>query len=633
MSTEEKIATIASVLCSAGEDKSRIEEKSEAQLDYILSSINENIYLEACAGSGKTEVLGIKAAYELKKWKSTHTGIAVLSFTNEATNTIASRINSYYDEPIPSNHFIGTFSSFIHGHIAQRFGYKYCGVPKDKVDTSFQIIDVDMNQYNNQWLKNYAVDFPFRAPLYANQLVYRFSTKQWFLGQEEKAVSLKEKYESAECQAFLEEKRKIKNNPNLFQYDYLVKQVNRCKNKLWQEGFASFDDMIIIAMRCLKNNCICSYIAKKFPLILIDECQDLSAIELELLHHLLSAGTKIHYIGDIHQSIYSFKDALPNYFTNHIDIHNFKKMQLDDNYRSTQEIVDISKYLGGINRPLNGLAHDKTDGNGCFYIEYEEETEAVSKFQKKIERQEIDFDKSIVLVRTNNLRQKLANGIFIDYKKHPIIYAIQLWITNTPTNMQQALSLLAYQLQKWIGSHGKVNNYYYSEEVCSSSIEWRLILREILKSFANDEKICAIDSLSYSEWYTNNKQKIIEIINEHLCSLNLKVNPSIKSPQGTANQQVQKLYSTNNKSIKIETVHSAKGRTYDAVLLLSTKNATGKTGYWENWINMKDEAARIAYVASTRPRFLLCWGVCSLSAEKREKIERIGFRRLELLDE
>lgn len=196
MSTEEKIATITSVLCNAGEDKSKIEEKSEAQLDYILSSINENTYLEACAGSGKTEVLGIKAAYELKKWKSTHTGIAVLSFTNEATNTIANRINSYYNKPISSNHFIGTFSSFIHGHIAQRFGYKYCETPEDKEDTSFKIIDVDMNQYNNQWLRNYAVDFPFRTPLFANQLVYRFSAKQWFLGQEEKAVSLKEKFET-----------------------------------------------------------------------------------------------------------------------------------------------------------------------------------------------------------------------------------------------------------------------------------------------------------------------------------------------------------------------------------------------------------------------------------------------------
>ena len=43
----------------------RIEDKTDKQLSYILSPIDKCIYLEACAGSGKTEVLGMKAAYEI----------------------------------------------------------------------------------------------------------------------------------------------------------------------------------------------------------------------------------------------------------------------------------------------------------------------------------------------------------------------------------------------------------------------------------------------------------------------------------------------------------------------------------------------------------------------------------------
>ena len=61
------------------------------------------------------------------------------------------------------------------------------------------------------------------------------------------------------------------------------------------------------------------------------------------------------------------------------------------------------------------------------------------------------------------------------------------------------------------------------------------------------------------------------------------------------------------------------------MLVLSTKDARGKTGYWQKWLECGDETGRIGYVASTRPRFLLCWGVSKLTEEQRTIIEKIGF--------
>ena len=86
MTKGEKIENIIEAL-SAGkiftqQAKKRIEGKTDEQLDYILSPIDRCIYLEACAGSGKTEVLGLKAAYEICKWRSHKSGLAVLTFTN-----------------------------------------------------------------------------------------------------------------------------------------------------------------------------------------------------------------------------------------------------------------------------------------------------------------------------------------------------------------------------------------------------------------------------------------------------------------------------------------------------------------------------------------------------------------------
>lgn len=92
MTREEKIIVLSQVLSP---DKAyleqaafRINEKTDEQLDYILSPIDKCIYLEACAGSGKTEVLGIKAAYEISRWASQQSGLAVLSFTNELVSKL-----------------------------------------------------------------------------------------------------------------------------------------------------------------------------------------------------------------------------------------------------------------------------------------------------------------------------------------------------------------------------------------------------------------------------------------------------------------------------------------------------------------------------------------------------------------
>ena len=329
MTRDEKIEKLTEVL-SAGkiftqQAKERIDEKTDEQLDYILSPIDQCIYLEACAGSGKTEVLGLKAAYEICRWSSRQTGIAVLTFTNEATATIGDRVSSFYGKPVPSNHFIGTFSSFVHGHIAQRFGYKFYDIPEDKADKSFRVIDSDISPYSNQWLENYKLNFPFpKQTIYASQLYYKVSCKDWFIGQGELAKSLTELYNSAECQQHIAEIRQRKNASYLFQLKYLKDQIKECKLKFWHDGFANFDDMNLIACRCLRDKTICHNISHKFPVILIDECQDLSASELRILSFLISAGTTVHYIGDLHQAIYSFKDSCPKLLLDHLTTHHFE---------------------------------------------------------------------------------------------------------------------------------------------------------------------------------------------------------------------------------------------------------------------------------------------------------------------
>lgn len=84
------------------------------QMDYIESSIASSIYLEACPGSGKTEVIAAKVAKEINNWTLSPSGIALLSFSNSATDELFSRVKKYSPDTVSRfPHFIGTFDSFI----------------------------------------------------------------------------------------------------------------------------------------------------------------------------------------------------------------------------------------------------------------------------------------------------------------------------------------------------------------------------------------------------------------------------------------------------------------------------------------------------------------------------------------
>ena len=103
-------------------NKCRIGEKTGEQLDFVLHSGDKNSFLMACAGSGKTEVVGLKAAYEIRKWKYTHSGMAILTFTKNAASVIKERALQFAGSSRTSYpHFIGTFDSWLHGYIANPF--------------------------------------------------------------------------------------------------------------------------------------------------------------------------------------------------------------------------------------------------------------------------------------------------------------------------------------------------------------------------------------------------------------------------------------------------------------------------------------------------------------------------------
>ncbi len=164
----------------------KISEKTEEQLEYVMTSIKENVFLKACAGSGKTEVIGLKAAYEMKKWNSYNQGIAVLTFTNDATDVIIDRVKQFTGRNAVYPHYIGTLSSFIHSYIVQPFAYTLTGFEGKDEDFSFNIIDRTVPVYSNSWLNTYKCRVSYLeannrwSSIFAHQIGYDIEKKDFY---------------------------------------------------------------------------------------------------------------------------------------------------------------------------------------------------------------------------------------------------------------------------------------------------------------------------------------------------------------------------------------------------------------------------------------------------------------------
>ncbi|BCV28885.1 UvrD-helicase domain-containing protein [Shewanella algae] len=79
-------------------------------------------------------------------------------------------------------------------------------------------------------------------------------------------------------------------------------------------GFATYGDIEFLAIKALcdeKYELFFQTLAKRWPLIYIDECQDLCTEQLMIMERLIDFGAKVHFVGDLNQAIYGFRDVDP----------------------------------------------------------------------------------------------------------------------------------------------------------------------------------------------------------------------------------------------------------------------------------------------------------------------------------
>jgi DNA helicase-2/ATP-dependent DNA helicase PcrA len=538
---------------------------SDEQTAFIVHPLDECCFLRACPGSGKTEVVGIKAAYEIAAWDDKFSGMAILSFTKNAAKEIADRVSKY--DGINSTkhpHFIGTIDSWLHGYILHPFGHIITGF-KGKVggDKSFTLIDNEKYDFLSQFqvvCKN------------KNENPYPIFVNEYYLNYKGKVERLNNDFSN-----FSPEQKA---------------QLLSSKNNFLEKGLSTYQDAEYICFKLLNlNDEILEIFAKRFRVIIIDECQDLSQSQIRLFHLLKMKGVQLLFVGDVNQSIYDFRKVYVDKFEAFIKYHAITEMTLTINFRSNQQIVNVCQELEKKIQEIETIP--LIVGKEPFKIqestiiwEYEDLQELPTRFVSFLNANDISIDKSAILARSHKLLSKIRSNASGNFGKIELFAnALNCWnIPNrTGKDMQNALDqlgksicMLAYHAK---GDH---QNQYCPEGL--ASIAWRNFLYELTNNAS--EILLPFGKKTWSEWTNKLLKLFLECYWSKLPISGIEWdNPDknkksakndVKSPPGKADEKVIDTIKTNvslkSDEIKITTIHKEKGKNYDAILLVSAED-------------------------------------------------------------
>ncbi|MBL0131339.1 MAG: UvrD-helicase domain-containing protein [Chitinophagaceae bacterium] len=290
---------------------------NERQKEAVLH-INGPIMIVAGAGSGKTKVLTTRVIHLMANGVDAF-NILALTFTNKAAKEMKERVEKILGNGEARNLYIGTFHS-VFARIL-RFEADKIGYPR-----SFTIYDTDDSK---SVVKTVINELNLDDKHYKPNIVYNriSSAKNALVGPEE----YRNDYG-------LQQEDMRSNRPAIAQiYEAYVK---RC----FKNGAMDFDDLLLKFYELLKNipECLAKY-QRKFKYILIDEYQDTNPAQYEIIKLLGAMHENVCVVGDDAQSIYSFRGAtIENILQFQKDYDEIKLVKLEQNYRSTQSILQVA---------------------------------------------------------------------------------------------------------------------------------------------------------------------------------------------------------------------------------------------------------------------------------------------------
>ncbi|MGH8915275.1 MAG: DNA helicase PcrA, partial [Acidimicrobiia bacterium] len=345
------------------------------------------VLVVAGAGSGKTRVLTYRIAHLIRDLRVAPDSILAITFTNKAANEMKARVGALVGGAVRSM-WVSTFHSAcvrILRREAFRLGYR----------SGFSIYDeADSVRLLNLVIKDLDLD------------TKRFPPKAM------KAVISKAKNELVDFESFADQ-------GDGFFHEQVADVYRLYQQRLLAASAMDFDDLLMVTVELFGAfpEVLAGY-QERFRYVLVDEYQDTNRAQYILVKQLTAGHRNLCVVGDSDQSIYKFRGAdIRNIRDFEVDYPDARIVILDQNYRSTETILDAANSVISNNtkRTPKNLWSDRGRGVPILRYEAEDEHDEAGFVVDEVERLQTDgFNLSdmAVFYRTNAM-SRVIEDVFV----------------------------------------------------------------------------------------------------------------------------------------------------------------------------------------------------------------------------
>ncbi|KKP86581.1 MAG: ATP-dependent DNA helicase [Candidatus Roizmanbacteria bacterium GW2011_GWA2_35_8] len=536
------------------------------------SYINGPSIILAGAGSGKTRVLVSKVLYLINQKKVDPKSIVMITFTNKAAEEMKSRMSDFHLG------FVGTFHSFC---------VRILRIEAEAISINKNFLiydDEDQSSILKSIIKEMQIG-RYTASYFRNRIS---AAKNMLLSPIRYAEIFKE-YSSED----------------------VFKVYNRYQVELKKNQALDFDDLIMKTVELFqKHKDVIYKYQSKYKYFLVDEFQDTNTAQYMLTKFLAERDKNATIVGDFSQSIYSWRGAeIKNLEKFKEDFKNSKTFYLEENYRSTQSILNFAYDVISKNstHPILKLYTKKNVGDEVAIVECENEEEealvVVSKIQSLVGS--YNNDEIAILYRTNAQSRALEEVLLHSSVPYVLIGGTRFYERKEIKDILSYLRLLVNPVEKVsteriikLGKRRweKFKGYYEKNKDTISNkqtiqlIEGVLTDTEYLKQF--NEK----DEEDYSRLENIKELKSVAIAFPKLNDFLEQV--ALVESEYSSEEKNNK----NKNGIKLMTLHQAKGLEFKVVFVVGLEEGLLPHSRSLDDIYSLEEERRLFYVGITRAK-------------------------------
>ncbi|MDD9975769.1 MAG: DNA helicase PcrA, partial [Candidatus Poribacteria bacterium] len=344
------------------------------------------------AGSGKTRVITHRIAYLVKHHNVSPFRILAVTFTNKAANEMKDRLDALVEGGVSRELWVATFHATC-ARILRR--------DIEKLGERASSEGVSQSK-KRAYTRDFTIfDTSEQATLVKDVLrQLNYSDKQYNPRAVLSLIS-RAKNESISPRKYAEMADGY--------FERIVAEVYPLyQDALRLNNSLDFDDLLLFTVKLLNENPeVCESYQNKFEYILVDEYQDTNRCQYELVRLLTGAKQNICVVGDDDQSIYAFRGAdIRNILDFEQDYPNTRVLRLEQNYRSTQNILDAAWNVVQNNkaRKPKKLWTEQEDGEQVTCYEAMDENDEAGYVGTRIEdwnTEGVDYKDFAVFYRTN----------------------------------------------------------------------------------------------------------------------------------------------------------------------------------------------------------------------------------------